>query len=193
MHLSGNNCKLNWTVPFATYQSIHPDHLQKYLSYWTNIFTPGQLVCLFAKNEWYVSACGLQEVVLYFSNKVKCPHTLIALRSRWWKLFSEGTQWPVYKTVSCFFSLFVGVFMIFCLSSSTFITMQDLQTKRPIAVQSSISCFCHLDISSSLSGGHKTTTRSPVVTTGTDPDKSGTNLYRLSNLQKSTGRILHFF
>ena len=31
--------------------------------------------------------------------------------------------------------------------------MQDLRTKRPIAVQSSISCFCHLDISSSLGGG----------------------------------------
>ena len=33
--------------------------------------------------------------------------------------------------------------------------MQDLRTKRPIAVQSSISCFCHLDISSSLGGGQQ--------------------------------------
>ena len=40
---------------------------------------------------------------------------------------------------------------------------------------------------------HKTTTRSPVVTTGTDPDKSGTNLYRLSDLQKLTGRIFKYF
>ena len=125
-----------------------------------------------------------------FQSSEKPPHSCCSKIPMMMAFFQRDPVASVQNCILFFPNLFV--FSIF-LPSCTYITMQDLQTKRPIAVQSSISCFCHLDISSSLSGGHKTTTRSPVVTTGTDPDKSGTNLYRLSNLQKSTGRIFTFF
>ena len=148
MHLSGNSCKLNWTVLFATCQSIQMIKItwqifipesplstagpsgssrlfaKKYLSYWTNSFTPGQLVQLGhlqkmssiatggdeklsnqPHSHWYPKPSKwwvfMSDMCLYVVGKrlynilwyyqVKCPNTLIALRSRWWWLFFRET------------------------------------------------------------------------------------------------------
>ena len=103
-------------------------------------------------------------------------------------------NWPVFKFVSCFFpNLFVfSRFSCVChrLHPSQCKISEPsgrLQFKAPSPVFA-ISTSPLLSVEA-----NKTTTRCPVVTTGTDPDKSGTNLYRLSNLQKIAGRIFTFF